>query len=174
MHPLQPQIVAALEQHYTDELNRHWAQRIVDENVAVEELIPILQLNNSKAAMRFAWLLGGLLELSPDHLTPVVTQLFNLRHSIDVPHYSRTLAKLLWRCGVPLDIEGEATEALFTWLRDPKEQVSVKVYSLYALLRLSKRHPDLRQELRISIELQSQLDKPSWRHAVGKVMKELK
>lgn len=167
----QSKIDKALSDLRSETVRSKWAAWFVKNKIPVTQYAHILT-SDKKTGMFFAMMIGNILEHNPGHLRPDVGKLFALRHKVKFPNYSRTLAKLFWRCGLPPSRESEALDALFNWLTHPDEQVSIKIYSMYALAQACKKYPELKNEILIAIESQSEIDKPSWRHGVKTVMKE--
>ncbi len=64
-------------------------------------------------------------------------------------------------------------DSCFTFLSDPKEPIAVKVFSMSVLANITKKQPELRDELRIVIEDQLPYSTPAFKSRGGKILKEL-
>jgi len=117
-------------------LRKHWASRIVNEQVSVESLMVLLH-GHKKTAERFTWLIGDLLDEDPVVVEPVVRMLFELRDQMPFPGMRRTVAKCLWFVGLPAGLEDVATAELFDWLEDDEYAIGVKHYASKALFELA-------------------------------------
>lgn len=117
-------------------LRKHWATRIVKEQVSVESLMVLLH-GHKKTAERFTWLIGDLLDEDPAVVEPVVPMLFELRDQMPFPGMRRTVAKCLWFVGLPTGMEKVATAELFKWLEDDAFAIGVKHYASKALFDLA-------------------------------------
>lgn len=145
----------SLREDRSSENLRNWSHRVVEEEIPIVELASLLDAEG-KVPLRLTWLLGGLVERRPELLFPALPLLFSRREDMTFPGYHRSLGKWMYFAGIPEEIEGEAIDALFTWAADLKENISTTRFALLALIRASKKHPDLRSEIRLIIE--SQLD----------------
>ena len=121
-------------------LRKHWAQRIIDEQVPVSSLMTLLH-GHEKTAQRFTWLIGDLLDADRASVEDCVPMLFELRDKMPFPGMQRTVAKCLWFLKVPEELGDKAIDQLFEWLEGADIEIGVKHYSAKALydLALSKR-----------------------------------
>lgn len=151
MTPFLTQLHAALEQDGSDANLRQWGAHIVQHDLALADLIELIHADK-KVATRFSWMLGGIVERDPQRLRPVMPYLFTQRKAIPIHNFERSLAKMFSLAGIPEEIEGEAVEALFQWLMDPKVLLSTRIFAMAALARFCKQQPDLQHELRLVLE----------------------
>ena len=141
------------------EINRkYWAKKIISEQIDLCELVYILD-SEKKIATHFVWLVGYICELSPETVFPAIKYFFLHRKKTQIKNYDRSLAKMFMYCGIPEEIEGEATTLMFEWILSPDVIVSTKNYSAIALYNLTLKYPELKSELILTI--QNQLDKNS-------------
>lgn len=151
---------------------RKWARFITENNVDIQDLLGLLD-EDRFTAMRFLWLMGGLVEIDPERVAPMFPYFFEKRHTITVPNYDRSLAKFCCLAGIPEEIEGEVTDALFQWILDPKVSTSTKSFAVLALFNQTQKYPDLKPELRMVIEDQLDKNGSSFEKRAGKVLEEL-
>ena len=116
-------------------LRKHWASRIINENISVADLMVLLH-GDKKIAQRFMWLIGDLLEQDRNVVRPILPMLFELRNDMPFPGMRRSVAKSLWFLGVPKDLELEAVPQLAEWLSDDSFRVGVKHFAAKALADL--------------------------------------
>ena len=155
------------------EINRKYlANKIISEKIDLRRLLYILDSDKS-IATHFIWLVGHICELSPETVDPAIKDFFLHRKKTQIKNYDRSLAKMFVYCGVPEEIEGEATTLMFEWILSPDVIVSTKNYSAIALYNLTLKYPDLKSELILTI--QDQLDKNSisFKQTAGKVLNNL-
>lgn len=166
------QLGISLIEENTSANRKKWAQYIVKNNVALIDLIPLLDYEKP-VAMRFIWLVGDLCETDPQVVVPAITHIYMKRHKIQFPNFDRSLAKIFWLAGVPDKIEGDAINEMFKWMLDAKISVSTKNYSLSALYNLSSKHNDLKRELKIVIEDQLDKNSSSFEKKARKILEKL-
>ena len=143
-------------------LRKHWAERIVSENIPVSSLLVLLH-GHEKTAQRFTWLIGDLLEVEPAAVQDCLPVLFELRDQMPFPGMQRTVGKCLWYLGVPVEMEADAIPLMFKWLDDNQFEVSIKHYAAKVLY-------DLAIEDRIDVKkfgrvLKKQTQHPTKAHA---------
>jgi hypothetical protein len=156
------------------ELNRkQWASYIIDNNIALMDLVSILD-KDRKAAMRFIWLVGGLCELKPEIVFPAIGYFYSRKNNIPFSNFDRSLAKMFWYAGIPEDIEGEVVDDLFRWLMNPAITVSTKNFALSALYHLTTKHVELKNELKIVLEDQLGKNTASFDKRAEKILEKLR
>ena len=151
MTPFIQQLHNSLLQDKSDANLRQWGAQIVQQNLALVDLITLIHAEK-KVATRFSWMLGGIVERDPERVRPVIPYLFRQRKAILIHNFERSLAKFFALAGIPEEIEGEAVEALFQWLMDPKVLLSTRIFAMAALDRYCVQQPELRHELRLVLE----------------------
>lgn len=150
------QLSTSLKADRSDTNIRRWGRYVIDNNIALESLLPILG-HEKRVATGFIWMVGGICELAPTVVLPCVSRFYAMRHEVPIVNYDRSLAKMFWLAGVPAEIEGEVIDQLFKWLLGSNITVTTKNYSMFALYKLCGQYPELKNELKITLE--DQLDK---------------
>jgi hypothetical protein len=118
-------------------------------------------------------LLADLQDIDPAIVRPIVLFCFQERKNIQVLKFERSLAKMFWLSGVPDTIEGEVIDELFLWLQHPVYDVSIKTYSIQALHCLSKKYPELKNELKFAIQEQLEKNSVSFKFTGSKILNEI-
>lgn len=162
----------SLVEEDTDANRKRWKQYIIDNNIALLDLMSLLEANR-KVGMRFIWMVGDLCESNPSLVFPAITHFYSRRHHVPFANFDRSLAKMFWLVGVPEEIEGEAINDLFKWLMDAKVNVTTKVYALSALYNLSLKYDDLRNELKLVVEDQLGKSSISFEQRAKQILKKL-
>ena len=147
------------------------AAAILKNKVPLESLFPLLK-EEAKTATHFLWLLSdiGLQEKSylftalPSLLVYIKT--CNSKYQANMSNY--------WRiAGVPIENEGEAIDLLFQFVLSNAVVPSIKVRAFEVLLRLCKKYPDMKQELKICLEAQRERYTVDFGKRVGKMLEGL-
>jgi hypothetical protein len=173
MTPFIQQLHNSLLQDKSDANLRQWGAQIVQQNLALVDLITLIHAEK-KVATRFSWMLGGIVERDPERVRPVIPYLFRQRKEILIHNFERSLAKFFALAGIPEEIEGEAVEALFQWLMDPKVLLSTRTFAMAALDKLCHKHPELKNELKIVLEELIQHNEGSLEKKARKILQALK
>lgn len=106
---------------------------------------------------RAAWLLSTITDKRPQLAVPYLRQLYDrmMQPGMHVA-VKRAVLGAMQHVDIPEELEGDVMNTTFDWLADPKETVAVRCHSMTILDNLSKRYPELRQELTAIIEDQLQ------------------
>lgn len=160
----------SLKEENSTSNRRKWAERIVEKKIAVMSLMNLLQCE-APIPIRFTWLIGDLCEIAPAMVAPAIPHFYAVRNTILFPNFDRSLAKMYWLCGIPLEMEGTIIDELFQWLMDPRISVSTKSYALSALFDFTQQQPDLKSELRLVLEDQLHKNSVSFEKHALKLLK---
>jgi hypothetical protein len=169
---LADQLRTVFKEDDSDTSLRKWACYLSENKVDLQDLLLLLD-EDRFTAMRFLWLMGGLVEIDPERVAPVVPYLFAKRFEVQVPNYDRSIAKFCWLAGIPEELEGEVIDVLFQWILDPKMSTSTKGFAVSALFKQTEKHPELKHELKIVIEDQLTKNGVSFEKRAGKVLLKL-
>jgi hypothetical protein len=155
------------------EINRKYlAKKIISEKIDLRGLLYILD-SDRNIATHFIWLVGHICELSPEIVFPAIKDFFLHRKKTQIKNYDRSLAKMFMYCGIPEEIEGEATTLMFEWILSPDVIVSTKNYSAIALYNLTAKYPELKSELILTIQEQLNKNSISFKQTASRVIKNL-
>lgn len=139
------------------EQRKMWAIYILEKNIDLKELTELLKCEKA-IATKFLWLLSDIAILSPNRLLKELPYLLNSCSTVN-QDYKTYFASYWLYVGVPSENEGEAIDLLFQFIVSPKTNVTVKSRSVLVLFNLTKKYPELKNELRYS--LKEQLNKYS-------------
>ena len=124
---------------------RVWAKRIVDEDIDLVSLLPLLR-SDQKTATRLLWMLSDVGAQDPGRLSAILPALFNQRNELSHLNLPHSLTRYWILCGIPPEHEAPAIDLLFQWLASPKITVHVKSGILKVLEQVVKRYPELQEE----------------------------
>ncbi len=145
------------------------AHKILKNRIPFKDLFPLLYLEHPTST-RLSWLLGDISVIDPSKSKEIIVEGFKNFDRIHILNFDRTFAKQCMVCGndLPLKLEGEIVDRLFYWLNTPGITVTTKYYSMMALFHLLRKHPDLKNELKISITVQLPLNTNNFKIAQKK------
>lgn len=98
----------------------------------------------------------------------VNTQKPNLHNAV-----LRNTFRLLQVVSIPKSLHGLAVETCFTFLNDKKQPIAIHVFSMSVLGNLCKEHPELKQELKLSIEEKLPYASAGFKSRAKKVLKNI-
>lgn len=148
-----------------------WAAAIVEKNIDLKHLSGLLTCDE-KIASRFLWLLSDVGGLNPDTLFIELPFLLDACDHLD-PVYKTSFASLWLMAGVPPENEGRAIDLLFQWVLSPDTNVTIKSRSFLVLFKLTKKYPDLKNELILCLKDQMDKHTNDFKKRVTKLLAEL-
>lgn len=148
-HKIRNQIIETIGSSYASD-RIIIAQRIIDQQVPLSELMDILKLDHP-VSTRFSWLMSDLCDLDNSLSPEILLYSFYNREQINALNFERVIAKQAYLNGmnIPEEIEGEILDWLFVHLANPKTQTSIKYYIKKALKNLIRKYPDLENEFQL-------------------------
>ncbi len=132
-----------------------WVTTIVEQDIVMKSLSDLLK-GDKKIAIRFLWLISEIGMEHPEKLLKELPYLFLISDQLK-PEYKTSFANYWLIAGVPIENEGEAIDLLFQWLVSPETNVTIKARSFMVLYQLTQKYPELKNELKLSLE--DQMDK---------------
>lgn len=130
----------------TCEQRKRWATFILEKKINLKDLVELLKCEK-EIATRFLWMLSDIGIQSPDTLLTELPHLLKLCNTLN-QDYKTSFASFWLYAGIAAENEGEAIELLFQFLLSPKTNVTVKSRSVLVLFNLTKKYPELKNELR--------------------------
>ena len=121
----------------------------IENNIDLKELSELIKCEK-KIATKFMWLLSDFAILSPNKLFAELPYLLSLCNTFK-QEYKIYFASYWLYVGVPSENEGEAIDLLFQLLLSNDTNVTIKARSCLVLLKLTKKYPELKNELKYSI-----------------------
>jgi hypothetical protein len=151
---------------------RAWALTIAKQNVDLKELSALLK-EEDKAAKRFLWLLSDVGLASPEALSAALPFLLKVCGQFR-PAYTISFASLWHIVGVPPADEAQAIDLLFRWVQSAHSNATMKTRSFWVLMQLTKKYPELKNELKLCLEDQMDNYSQDFRKRAVKLLHELK
>ncbi len=153
------------------EQRRKWSATIIEKDIDVKDLAPLLK-GEQQVATRFLWLLSELGTIHPNKLLVELPFLLEFCEQLN-PVYKTSFASFWHITGVPEANEGQAIDLLFQLLLSTDTNVTIKSRSIWVLVKLLKKYPELKEELVLC--LNDQMDKYSkdYKKRVAKILLEI-
>lgn len=151
------------------EQRKMWAIYILEKNIDLKELAELLKYEK-EIATKFLWMLSDIGILSPNRLLSELSYLLTLCSTIN-QDYKTYFASYWLYVGVPSENEGEAIDLLFQFIVSPKTNITVKSRSALVLYNLTKKYPELKNELRYSLKGQLNKYSKDFDKRVAKILK---
>lgn len=153
------------------EVRKVWVRTILEQDVDLKEFSGLL-LCDRKVATRFLWFLTEVGMADPKRLFSELPFLWEFSDQLN-PAYKQSFVSF-WRiAGIPPENEGEAIEYSFQWLLSADTNVTIKSRAALLLLKLTKKYPELKNELKLCLKDQVKRYSRDFEKRVVKILKEL-
>ena len=154
------------------DIRKNWAQKIVNQNIELQSLFPLLK-ENEKVASRFLWLLSDVADVSQLSLFAELPYLLKLSDEIDHVNMKVSFTRFWQLMGVPEENESQAIDMLFGYLNSSEIQVTQKSRALFVLFDLTKKYPALKNELKECLFIQRDKNTADFKRRVDKILSKL-
>ncbi|MCG8311346.1 MAG: hypothetical protein MI975_28415 [Cytophagales bacterium] len=140
---------------------------------AFDELIELFLSKDEHISKRAAWLVSHCFDKHPwlveKHLEAII---LNLRDNVNDP-VKRNSVRILQFMPLPEALMGVAAETCFRFLNSGKEAIAIKANSMTILFNIVKIYPELKEELKLSIEDQMPFGSAGFKSRGAKILKAL-
>jgi hypothetical protein len=148
-----------------------WVNKIIEEDIAIKDLANLLKCEQ-KTATRFQWLLSEIGLANPKKLFAELPFLLIFFDQLN-PIYKTSLASYWHIAGVPPENEGVAIDWLFQWLLSNHVNMTIKSRCILVLFKLTKKHPELKNELTLCLKDQQHKYSKDFEKRVTKILNKL-
>jgi len=117
-----------------------------------DELMTIYFDPNLRISHRASWPISFCHEAYPKLILPYLRKMID---HLDHPVHNaikRNTIRIMSEIDLPEELIGEAADVCFRFLDDPKEAIAVRVFSMSVCFNITKREPELANELKLIIE----------------------
>ena len=138
------------------------------------ELVDTFLSGPYRITQRAAWPLGVAVEAHPALIKPHLKKLIEFAARADVhPAVKRNVLRMLQFTELPAALHGRIADLAFSGLSDRKAPVAIRVFAMSVLSRLTRHHPEFKNDLRVLIEDELSMASPAFLSRGRKVLKEL-
>ncbi len=139
------------------EHNKEHALKIADyacsSKKSFKELMKCFMSNEYRLAQRAAWSVSWAAKKKPEMIEPYIKDLVAALRKKNIHNaVIRNSVRILETIEIPEQFHGEVMNACFSFIETPSTPVAIKAFSLTTLFNLSKKYPEIKNELRLIIE----------------------
>lgn len=150
------------------------AQWIGTDKKRYRQLMELLLHGEPVVTQRAAWILISCYEIHPPLITAWIPELLNKMQEPNVHDaLRRNVVGILQCCEIPASQLGIIANLCFEYLGEPSTPVAIRANAMTVLARIAEREPDLKRELRTSIELMLSQGEPAICSRARHIMKRL-
>ncbi|OJJ19168.1 hypothetical protein BKI52_20360 [marine bacterium AO1-C] len=137
------------------------------------ELMALFLGDEYRLTQRAAWVLSKSVDRHPQLLLPYLEKvIYNLQEDVPVA-VKRNTVRILQDVDIPEDLMGPLADVCFQFLESGEEPIAVKVFSMTILFNITKKEPDLKNELRLLIEAQLPYGSAGFKSRAKKILPHL-
>lgn len=147
-----------------------WA---VQDKANMAELMEVFFRNEELLTQRASWSVNFAFELQPEMLSPYLKKMIkNLKQPVH-DAVKRNTVRILSFSEIPKVAEGDAVDACFTLMMDPKEAIAVRTFAMTVVFNLLPKYPELKNEFKVIVEDQLPYATAAFRSRGVKYLKKL-
>lgn len=122
----------------------------------IDETFELALTGEERSAWHAAWILDGITDENPQLAVPYLSRIIKSLEGFKTDGQKRHLAKLVIKLPLPDDEEllGLLCKTGFDWLENTCLPVAIRVHAMQLLFELSKKFPEIKQELHDLIIMQ--------------------
>jgi hypothetical protein len=155
------------------------ADQIVDyignSPVRFRELVNLFLAGPYRVTQRAAWPMSNCVRTHPELINPHLKKILDYLKKPNIHDaVKRNTVRLLQDIKIPKSLQGKVADVCFGYLRNPKEPIAIRVFSMTVLGNIAKENPALKNEIIPIIEDQLPFGSAGFRSRGTKVLKELK
>lgn len=139
-----------------------------------KELMQCFLDDEYRLAQRAAWSVSWAARKKPEMIAPHIRELVSVLRKKKVHDaVIRNSVRVLQDIDIPDEFHGEVMDACFHFLEKPSTAVAIKAFSLTTLFNLSKKYPEIKQELKLIIEDRLEHETAAFRSRAKKILSKL-
>ncbi len=143
-------------------------------NKNFRELMNCFLDNEYRVAQRAAWSVSWAAEKKPEMIRPYIKDLVAQLPRKDIHNaVIRNSVRVLEKIEIPEEFHGDVLNACFAFIEEPSTPGAIKAFSLTTLHNLSKKYPEIKQELKLIIEERWDNETPAFQSRGRKILKDL-
>ncbi len=126
-----------------------------------------------RVVQRASWIVRYVAEQQPEWISSYMQQMLEYCQHPVPDAVKRNIMRVLQNIEIPNKLQGLAATVCFQLLASQQEPVAVKVFSMTVLANITKVEPDLKDELRVLINEQMELESAAFKSRGNRILKML-
>ena len=137
-----------------------------------KQLFDLFINGEPRIAQRASWAVSHCAEKFPELIVPYRKEMLDYLQTPGIhDSIKRNILRIFQGIDIPPELEVNLLERCFGYLMDKKEAVAIRVFAMQVLANLSKKYPEIKNELRILIEDELPFAKPAFVSRGRKILK---
>ncbi len=147
---------------------------IIKDPSLLNGLMDVFLKGNSRLRQRASWPISFIAEKQPTVMQKVIPQLTTeLEKTEQHPAIYRNILRTFQYLSFPEEYEGKILNRSFELLNAVEQPIAVKVFAMTVIANLAEKYPDIKQELKASIETLLPNGSPGIKSRGKKLLKKL-
>jgi len=163
-----------LNQPYSKKTTENVVYEVITHPERMNELMNLFEQNNQRISNYAGWILSYIGEQNPALIAkqlPIIIQ--KLDNKENNPALIRNVFRTLQFVVIPEKHEGYVLTKGFEFLNNTNSPIAVKVFAMTVLFNLSKKYPEIQNELKLSLENQMEHSSAGFKSRATKILKKL-
>lgn len=145
---------------------------VQDDEERFRQLFGLFRNGEPPIAQRSSWAVSHCVEKHPLLITPYYGEMVSYLQTPGIhDSIKRNILRIFQGMDIPQELEGRLSELCFGYLMDKKEAVAIRVFAMQVLANLSKKYPEIKNELKVLIEDELPYAKPAFVSRGRKILK---
>ena len=146
---------------------KSFTKSLIDEPIKIEKLVNVISnLEEYPFKEMSSWILTHFAKSNPELVQPFYEKLVDILFKTENQTVLRNCTNILYHLN-PTDYkEGELIDQLIEFIQNNNNKVALQVYSIYFITHFVKKYPELFEEVKSIIELNSKNHSPAFNVAI--------
>lgn len=163
-----------LSEHYSKAITQKVVSELIAQPKRIPEIIHLFQKKEQHLSVYAGWIISYLGENNPqlikNHLSVIIQKLDDEENNSAL---IRNIFRTLQFVEIPHQYEGFVLTKGFDFLNNNNSPIAVKVFAMTVIFNLSKKYPEITNELKLSLENQFEHASAGFKSRASKILKEL-
>ena len=137
------------------------------------ELMNLMLTSKYPISLRAAWAVSIIADENPYLLDPYIDQLIEGIEDFAHPALTRCTMKYLSFNSIPVSKLGMMLNLSYKYLLDIKTPIAIRVYAMQIIFNIAQKEPDLKEELRLTIESLYETGSAGFKNRASKLLRRL-
>ena len=168
-------IKAALVEEHSKARTLLIANHIGDNPTLFAQLMTLFLANEYRVTQRAAWAVSVCAESHPELIAPHLEAMIdNLQNQVHDAVKRNTIRIVLHLKEIPENLYGKLASICFDLLASPTEAIAIRVFAMRVLARICEKEPDLKEELKLTVEEGMLHSTPAYKAAAKDILKKIR
>ena len=167
-------LIEELSKPYTKGSIDKMAVWVCKDEMRFKELIHLFLKGENRISQKASWVMSHAFDINPSIIKPYLHKLLLKANEPDIHDaIKRNVARIFQCIEIPNKEMGLAVNVFFKLLINPNEATAVRAFSMTVLFNISKKEPDLKNELKLILAELVNSDSAAIKNRAKHILKEI-